>query len=174
MPSSSEVRIQAMEVLAERKASGSGQALARLLVRHEQLAIRQAVANALQTVHGDEVCIEAVLDYLERRARGELGVEEWLASQRRQRSGTAQARESELYYSLERVLRANSSATLAAPVDHYGIDTVLGSEFALKLVDELRFAAACPAMLKVNEAFAAGRDIEAPTALVEAIAACGC
>jgi len=168
-------RIQAIEVLAERKAPGNGQALARLLVPHERLAIRQAVANALQTIDCEDVCTEAVLDYLERRARGELGVDEWLASQHGDSAfAAAEARESELYYSLERVLRANLSATLAVFVDHYGIDTVLGSEFALKLVGELRFEAACPAMLKASGIFSASQGIEASPALLEAIESCGC
>jgi hypothetical protein len=175
MPASNDVRIQAIEVLGARNAPGSGQALARLLVPHERLAIRQAVAEALQTISCEDVCIESVLDYLERRARGELGVEEWLAAQHDESArAAAEARESELYYSLERVLRTNSTATLAVLVDHYGIDTMLGSEFAVKLVGELRFEEACPAMLKARGMFDSSPVAEAPAALVEAIEACGC
>ena len=167
-------RIQAIEALGARNTPSSGQALASLLVPHERLAIRQAAANGLQSSNCEAICIESIMDYLERRTRGELGVEEWMASHRGESArAAAEARESELYYSLERVMRANPRATLTVLVDHYGIETMLGSEFALKLVSEMRFAAACPSMLKVSEMFSTSQALEPSPALVEALDVCG-
>lgn len=169
------VRYEAIAAVAQRDAPGSALPLARLLVPHEPLAVRQAAANALFAMTCDLNCIEAVLDYLGRVASGEQNMEDRLSVLASAPARAAvRLQQQDLYDSLSRLLLAHPERTLTVLVQRYGLGSVIVSEFALSTVDQLRFSVACPQLLETQRAFGRMPDLPQPRGLVDAIASARC
>ncbi len=134
-----ENRTAAIQELVLTPSSVAGDGISELLVPQESLNIRKAASNALIDLPCYEYCVHRVLFYLYRADNGEYGVP---------RSSKELMQEEALLNSrLYEVLQRNSEQTLAVLKREYAIGYGDPATFALRLVKESQFTAACPLLL---------------------------
>ncbi len=151
------VRIKAIEALAQRDRIDVPSRLARLLVPHEGLPIRQSVSEALARSGCDAGCMRFVLAYLNRVYLGESNIEEVRRRKdlSRYRHAAAElglsAEVSELqpfYAGLYKIVGSNAGSSLRVLVGEYGLGTRLPSAFGIEVLTKTSVAGSCDLLEK--------------------------
>lgn len=150
-------RNAAVAALKERKDPSISSDLARLLQPQNAESLRHAVADTLVQIPCSADCARYILHYLERMWRGDTNSEDLVTDSaptaalekldpQLMNSEATQFREQQkqLVSELENVLSKNQAETLTVLRNVYGLGSFHPSYFALYMVEELRFPAACP------------------------------
>jgi hypothetical protein len=154
-----EIRLQAIRSLGQRSdledTAASLSDLSRLMQPHVALAIRSAVADAIQR-HCPRTCIGSVVHYMERLWRGDPTTEEILATETSQQIKDEQEK---VERQLVTVLLDNTGQTIEILTEVHGLGASpqnpltrpFPSEFALYLVDRMRLRETCPVLKEATE-----------------------
>jgi hypothetical protein len=108
---------------------------------HNAIATRKAISVALQKLSCPEECIRGILHYRERIWQGQPNFEDQISSN--PSSNYIQEQQAQLTELLNSVLIRENPTTLKLLMIIYGLGTANPSVFALKLIEQLHFQAAC-------------------------------
>src|SRR5664279_2527276 len=139
-----QVRIAALQALVARKDAARVSRLSELLLPTENLAMRQAIANAIYQTGCSVECVKNILYFEERMWRGDRPAEEVDAVPPKALS----EKEQELQTSLDEVLRKNKPALGALLERTYGLAGPFPSPFAVEMVSRLGITEACPLLMR--------------------------
>jgi len=139
-----QVRLAALQALVDRKDAARVSRLSELLLPSENLAMRQALANALYQTGCSVECVKNILYFEERMWRGDRPAEEVEPNPPK----TLSEKEQELQTSLDEVLRRNKAALGAVLERTYGLAGPFPSPFAVEMVSRLGITEACPLLMR--------------------------
>lgn len=142
-----DVQEEAIRALASRRDEHIAIALAKLIQPHDAMPIRQASAEALQTMPCPPECVHLILHYLERVWQGEPNHEDrttFPAGLNEAVKADLAKEQEALYQELGGILKRERRTTLAALAEIYGLGTVAPSTFSLTFVSRTKFHEACP------------------------------
>lgn len=137
-------RLAALQMLVDRKDAARVSRLSELLLPTENLAMRQALANAIYQTGCSVECVRNVLYFEERMWRGDRPAEEVEATPPKGLS----EKEQELQTSLDEILRKNKAALGAVLERTYGLAGPFPSPFAVEIVSRLGITEACPLLMR--------------------------
>lgn len=138
-------RVAAVNALVERKDVALVSRLSGLLVPPEPLAVRQAIAQALDTTGCSPECMKNVLYYEERMSNGARPSEDVQADPPKSLSPTEQ----QLQSVLDEILKKNKPALGIVLGQVYGLSTNFPSSFAIQTVERLGMREACPMLIHI-------------------------
>ena len=139
-----QVRLAALQVLVDRKDAARVSRLSELLLPTENLAMRQALANAIYQTGCSVECVKNILYFEERMWRGDRPAEEVEANPPKELS----EKEQELQTALDEVLRKNKAALGAVLERTYGLAGPFPSPFAVEIVSRMGITEACPLLMR--------------------------
>ena len=139
-----QVRLAALQALVDRRDSARISRLSELMLPTENLAVRQALANAIYKTGCSVECVKNILYFEERMWRGDRPAEEVEAIPAKGLS----EKEQELQTSLDEILRKNKPALGAVLERTYGLAGPFPSPFAVEIVSRLGITEACPLLMR--------------------------
>jgi hypothetical protein len=139
----------AIRVLGQTGDSETADRLALLVRPWRGLAVRAAAADSLLKLPCSPECVHSLLDYKERKWRGDLSVETILDTDI---PNETREKENEIDQKLDRLLLNNRRDTLRILIEIYGLGEIEVSPFALHLIRELKLTEACR-LMKADKSF---------------------
>ena len=139
-----QVRLAALQALVARKDAARVSRLSELLLPTENLAMRQALANAIYQTGCSVECVKNILYFEERMWRGDRPAEEVESIPTKILS----EKEQELQTALDEVLRKNKPALGAVLERTYGLAGPFPSPLAVYVVSRLGITEACPLLMR--------------------------
>jgi hypothetical protein len=167
------IRDQAIRALSERNDAKVAVGLCELLRPTMGVAGRQAAADSLLKLPCNDECLDRVLDYLARIARGESNYEdtvEYPPGLENEKLAMADEQQ-KVYRTLDLVLVHDKSETVSILKRLYGLGTHQPSGFSLNLVARLKLTEACPALLDSGHALQGEASDPDEVRQVEAVSA---
>jgi len=148
------VQTHAIRALGRRKDPIVANQLSNLLQPHEALDVREAVAEALQTLPCNDECNRAILFYLERIWAGELNREDRTIIPPVFGDITYKLHneQAEMYSKLYVILERERHETLTNLVQLHGLGTDAPSTFSLDLLSRVKIKEACPLLIASQRA----------------------
>jgi hypothetical protein len=138
------VRLAALQALVDRKDAARVSRLSELLLPTENLAMRQALANAIYQTGCSVECVKNILYFEERMWRGDRPAEEVAANPPHELS----EKELELQTSLDEILRKNKPELGAVLERTYSLAGPFPNPFAVEVVSRLGITEACPLLMR--------------------------
>jgi hypothetical protein len=139
-----QVRLAALQALVDSKDVARVSRLSELMLPTENLAMRQALANAMYQTGCSVECVRNILYFEERMWRGDRPAEEVEANPPKGLS----EKEQELQTALDEVLRKNKAELGAVLERTYGLAGPFPSPFAVEIVSRLGLSEACPLLMR--------------------------
>jgi hypothetical protein len=128
--------------------------LAVLLQPHQGLVVRREAAIALQKLPCNNLCVRAILHYLERTSQGQLNSEDLVVRPTGFDDVSISLKKDQtvVYNDLFAVLRREKGETLINLAEVYGLGSDDPSLFALELSSKLGIHEACPVLKQSDNA----------------------
>ncbi len=139
-----QVRLAALQALVDRKDAVRVSRLSELMLPTEDLAMRQALANAIYRTGCSVECVRNILYFDERMWHGDRPAEEIAPNPPKELS----EKEQELQTALDEILRKNKPALGAVLERFYGLAGPFPSPFAVEIVSRLGITEACPLLMR--------------------------
>ena len=139
-----EVRLAALQALVIRRDGARVSRLSELMLPSENLAMRQALANAIYQTGCSVECVRNILYFEERMWRGDRPAEETAAVPPPGQS----EKEQELQTALDETLRKHKPELGVVLEKVYGLNTSFPSPFAVEVVSRLGVTEACPVLMR--------------------------
>jgi len=139
-----ENRLAALQALVDRKDAVRVSRLSELLLPPENLAMRQALANAIYQTGCSPECVRNILYFEERMWRGDRPSEVIQATP----PAVLSEKEQELQTALDEILRKNKPALGVVLERVYGLAGSFPSPFATDTVSRLGITEACPLLMR--------------------------
>jgi|GEM_PF-5222188 len=157
------VQLEAVSGVARCKFRPGSSRLAKLLVPHKSLRLREAVVGALVELGCGHECMESVFHYMYRVQSGETTLEGVHEDERRSIfgdllrdrptgvAGATEARRRVLESKLGTLVTENSAVATVLLVESYGVGSHLPSDFALTILEDIVVSGICPAVTRSRE-----------------------
>lgn len=139
-----DVRLAGLQALVARKDAVRISRLSELMLPAENIAFRQALANAIYQTGCSVECVRNLLYFEERMWRGDRPSEETSPDPPKALS----EKEQELQTSLDEILRKNKQPMGVVLEKIYGLNTSFPNPFAVEVVTRLGVTEACPLLMR--------------------------